>query len=425
MLLLSTIVVLGTQSEGGEVEAIPGPRPKLSHDSKQSVPELPSLTNVVRGVKEQVEEPGGKVEEEKRREPLHPQPPDKEVKHDGGREKEDGGEKAGDKGGEDAGVRGGKGEKLDSKDGGGEERSNEVHQNIQQQMNELHERLKKVEGENKQLKEWQKGMEQQQHQQQPTPLPGPGHQEQGHSDHKETGGNQQPTVSDVGDRGLATVKDQPQPQQQEVPEEKLEPLNNPQQNPPGNRLPRTLQEKQTANEPPAEKLQSPNTTPPQGTNAVPTGVTQNHIAKREVGGVEGKADPLQEEPGKENVGDKKQSDVHGDREVDSNPRGNSPGQTDGMQVAALPKNTSQDVAEHENRQTKDVQPETVKQKPEVAGNKEAQSTQTNTGNASMVEGETNHQKGVVGSPTAAAGPGREEGRIPSRELKHIIIKETS
>ena len=422
MLLLSTIVVMGTQSEGGEVEAIPGPRPKLSHDSK-----LPSLTNVVRGVKEQVEEPGGKVDEEKRREPPHPQPPDKEEKHDGGREK-DGGEKAGDKGGEDAGVQGGKGGKLDSKerDGGGE-RSNEAHQNIQQQMNELHERLEKVEGENKQLKEWKKGMEQQQHQQQPTPLPGAGHQEQGHSDPKETGGNQQPTVSNGGDRGPATVTDQPRPQQQEVPEEKLEPLNNPQQNSPGNKVPRTLQEKQTANEePPAEKLQSPNTNYPQGTNAVPTGLTQNHIAKREVREVEGKADPVQEDPGKKNVGDKKdQPDVHGDREVDSNPRGNSPGQTDGMQVVALPKNTSQDVAEHEDGQTKVLQPETVKQKPEAAVNKEAQSTQTNTGNASMVEGGTNQQKGVAGSPTAAAGPGREEGRIPSRELKNIIREGTS
>ena len=453
MFLLSTIVVLGTQSEGGEVEAGPGPKPKPSHDSKQGVAELPSLANVVPGVKKQVEEPGGKVDEtgEKRRELPHPQAPDK---HDGGREKE-GGEKAGDKGRENAGVEGGKGEKLDSKErGGGEEKGNEVHQNIQQQVNALHERLEKVEGENRQLKEWQKGMEQQQHQEQQTPLPGAGQQEQGHSDQHQTVGDQHQTVGDQhqtvgdqhqtvgdqqqtvgdqqqtvgdhkqtvnngGDRSLAPVKDQQQPQQQEVPAEKLEPLN-PQQNPPGNKVPQTLQLKQATNEEHtadiSDKLQSPNTNNPQDANAVPTSsvLTQDHKAKREVRDVEGK---VQEEPG---VGDRKEPDVRGDHKVNSNPRENSPRQTDEMQAAVLPKNTSQDAAEHKEA-AKNLQPETVKQKSEAAENEEVLATKTNAGNVSMVEGETNQHKD---SATATASLGREEGRRPSRELKNIIKEET-
>ena len=446
VLLLSTIVVLGSQSEGGEVETVPGPKPRPSHDSKQGVAELPSLANVVTDVKKQVEEPGGKVDEtgEKRHEPPHPQAPDKEEKHDGGREKE-GGEKAEDKGQENAGVEGGKGEKLDRV--GGEEKSSEVHQNIQQQMNELHERLEKVEGENKQLKEWQKGMELQQHQGQQTPLPGAGQQEQGHSDqhqtvddhkqtvddhkqtvgdhrqtvddhqqtvddHKQTVGDHQQTVNNGGDRGLAPVKDQQQPQQQEVPVEKLEPLN-PQQNSPGDKVPQTLQLRQATNEEhPADisdKLQSPNTNNPQDPNAVPT---PDHKAKREVRDVERRE---QEEPG---VGGR--NDAHGDREVNSNPRENLPGQTVEMQATALPKNTSQDGAEHKE-EAKNLQPETVKQKSEAAVNKEVLATKTNARNPSMVEGQTNQHKD---SATATASQGGEEGRVPSRELKNAIKEET-
>ena len=439
--LLSTIVVLGSQSEGGgEVETVPGPKPKPSHDSKQGVVELPSLANVVTDVKKQVEEPGGKVDETggKRHEPPHPQAPDKEEEHDGGREKE-GGEKAEDKGRENAGVEGGKGEKLDSKEGvGGEEKSNEVHQNIQQQMNELHERLEKVEGENRQLKEWQKGLELQQHQGQQTPLPGAGQQEQGHSDqhqtvgdhkqtvddHKQTVGDQhqtvddhQQTVNNGGDRGLAPVKDQQQPQQQEVPEEKLEPLN-PQQKSPGNKVPQTLQLKQaTSEEHPtdvSDKLQSPNTNNPQDPNAVPTGsvLTQDHKAKREVRDVEGRE---QEEPG---VGGR--NNPHGDQEVKSNPRENLPRQTVEMQATALPKNTSQDGAEHKE-EPKNLQPEKMKQKSKAAVNKEVLATKTNAGNMSTVEGQTNQHKD---SATATASLGREEGRVPSRELKNAIKEET-
>ena len=335
---------------------------------------------------------------------------------------------------------------MDSKEGvGGEEKSNEVHQNIQQQMNELHERLEKVEGENRQLKEWQKGLEQQQHQGQQTPLPGAGQQEQGHSDqhqtvgdhkqtvgdhkqtvddHKQTVGDQhqtvddhQQTVNNGGDRGLAPVKDQQQPQQQEVPEEKLEPLN-PQQKSPGNKVPQTLQLKQaTSEEHPtdvSDKLQSPNTNNPQDPNAVPTGsvLTQDHKAKREVRDVEGRE---QEEPG---VGGR--NNPHGDQEVKSNPRENLPRQTVEMQATALPKNTSQDGAEHKE-EPKNLQPEKMKQKSKAAVNKEVLATKTNAGNMSTVEGQTNQHKD---SATATASLGREEGRVPSRELKNAIKEET-
>ena len=123
----------------------------------------------------------------------------------------------------------------------------------------------------------------------------------------------------------------------------------------------------------------------------------------------------QEEPG---VGSRK--DAHGDREVNSNPRKNSPGQTDEMQAAALPKNTSQDGAEHKE-EAKNLQPETVKQKSEAAENGGVLATKTNTGNLSMVEGKTNQHKD---SATATASLEREEGRIPSRELKNAIKEET-
>ena len=156
------------------------------------------------------------------------------------------------------------------------------------------------------------------------------------------------------------------------------------------------------------KDQSPNANNRQDPIAVPTGsvLTQDHEAKREVRDVEGRE---QKEPG---VGSRK--DVHGDREVNGNPRKNSPGQTDEMQAAALPKNTSQEEA-------KNLHPETVKQKSEAAENGEVLATKANTGNLSMVEGKTNQHKD---SATATASLEREERRIPSRELKNAIKEET-
>jgi len=177
-MVLSTVVILGSQPGGGEVEVIP-PGPKPDHmDTDKGAAQLPGVGDVDPGARREEEKPDGRADEteDKRHEPPQPQAPVKEDdRGGGGGEKEGGGgEKVGG-GGEKVGgggekavgggeKEGGGGEKAGDdgvkvggkEGGGGEEKNDGAHQDIRQQMNELHERLEKVEGENKQLKEWQK-----------------------------------------------------------------------------------------------------------------------------------------------------------------------------------------------------------------------------------------------------------------------------
>ena len=165
------MVILGSQPGGGEVEVIP-PGPKPDHlDTDKGAAQLPGVGDVDPGARREEEKPDGRADEteDKRHEPPQPQAPVKEDdRGGGGGEKEGGGgekvggggEKVGG-GGEKVGGGGEKagddGVKVGGKEGGGgEEKNNGAHQDIQRQMNELHERLEKVEGENKELKEWQK-----------------------------------------------------------------------------------------------------------------------------------------------------------------------------------------------------------------------------------------------------------------------------
>ena len=224
-MVLSTVVILGSQPEGGEIEVIPVPKPNLDTDKRAA--QLPGVGDAAPGAKREEEEPGGRVDEkeDKRHEPPQPQAPVKEGDRGGGGEEKVGG------GGEKAG---GDGVKVGGK--GVEEKSKDAHHDIQRQMNDLHERLQKVEGENKQLKEWQKEQDQlkvDEHVQQQAAGGGDRGPVQ---DQAARGGDRGPVQDQAaggGDKGPVQDQELPHQQQQKLPVENAKltstaiPLNTP------------------------------------------------------------------------------------------------------------------------------------------------------------------------------------------------------